>query len=358
MLGAVLLTGDGRGAVAALTASGLAAEDFYRERHRRVFRAMVRLTDTGEPVDALTVSEDLARVGELEDAGGASYVHSLANVVPSASNFRAYAEIVKDHSRRRLVIDCGRELIDAVMRGDHDAIAEAEGKLGGRRTVAGLTIEQRQERFAAHLQRGEVETWPWPFHKLNQMTGGIWRGHLTVLIGWSGHGKSVLADQILETVAKHGARCAAYLTEMSALERDLRFVARRTDVPLKRLMLSKLTDEEREMCFRKIDALPFEIVPAGTMTAVEIGRDIRRRGLDVAVVDLLNVVTGREVKDIDESVARLAGLANDTGCHIIGAQHLNRSRLTGHGTYPPEPMQGDIRGSGAVHDLATNVLAV
>src|SRR3989440_11386701 len=81
--------------------------DFYRERHRLIFQAMIRLKEKAdpEPVDALTVAEQLARAGELEEAGGTAYIHSLPNLVPSAGNVRHYGRVGKNHALMRRLLD-------------------------------------------------------------------------------------------------------------------------------------------------------------------------------------------------------------------------------------------------------------
>src|SRR2546421_10803782 len=90
--------------------------DFYRERHRLIFQAMIRLKEKAdpEPVDALTVAEQLARSGELEEAGGTAYVHSLPNLVPSAGNVRHYGRIVKNHSPMRRLVETTRSTPDDI----------------------------------------------------------------------------------------------------------------------------------------------------------------------------------------------------------------------------------------------------
>jgi replicative DNA helicase len=350
VLGAILLAPT---ALNAAVDAQLSPASFYALKHERVFAAMLRLHDRSEPIDPTTVA------AEVEDVD-AGYVHSLQTRCDSVGRAAAYARIVKRAEHARVVVEVARELQEAALAGDTDRIAEAEGRLAVRDTgKVRVTLEARQEALADHPER-KVDTLPWPFHKMDELTGGMWPGHLTLLIGPSTHGKSVLGDQILEKAVKHNARCCAYLTEMTPLERDLRFIARRADIPLTRLLHGELQgDLEHRRYVKALQQLPFEIQPAGTWKVEEVGRDIRRRRWDVAMVDLFNAISGRETKDIDESVARLAGIANDTGCHIIACQHLNRSRLTGAGiTYPPEPSQGDIRGSGALFDLSTNVLSV
>src|SRR5947208_11103933 len=112
VLGAILLSEQALDAL--LIDVKLKPDDFYRQRHRLIFRAMIRLKDKSdpEPVDVLTVCEELDRAGELEEAGGTAFVHSLPNLVPAAGNARHYAKIVKEHALMRRLLDTTRKIQD------------------------------------------------------------------------------------------------------------------------------------------------------------------------------------------------------------------------------------------------------
>ncbi|MDQ3934683.1 MAG: replicative DNA helicase [Actinomycetota bacterium] len=358
VLGAVLLSEK---ALDGAIDDGLAAGDFYRQRNRLVFAAMLSLQQAGEPVDVLTVCEELGRTGRLEEAGGDAYVHSLPNLVPAAGNVRSYARIVKHHSRMRDILDALEAARAAVFDEDEDALAKATTKLivheTGRKPRP--TIEARQEALAAHVQGGEVDTWPWPWPALQEATGGIWPGHLTIVGGITSHGKSVLIDQVLEHVKgkRPQLRVALYLNEMSVLERDMRQISRRADIPFMRLMLGKLREAETPRFVRAVGELQIEVVECAGWSADEIARDIFRQGWNLIGLDLLNKLPGSsKTEDIDENVRRLADAATEAGCTILAAQHLNRGRLVG--AYPPQPTLGDIRGSGQIADLANNVVFI
>src|ERR671915_2640682 len=120
VLGAILLTEQALDGV--VLEVGLRADHFYRPRHQLIFRSMIRLKEKAEPeaVDALTVCDDLRRSGELEQAGGEEYLHSLPTVVPAVGNVLHYARIVKDYAILRRVLGTSREIQDDVMahRGD------------------------------------------------------------------------------------------------------------------------------------------------------------------------------------------------------------------------------------------------
>ncbi|MEA2481725.1 MAG: replicative helicase, partial [Thermoleophilaceae bacterium] len=112
----------------------LRADDFYRERHRLIYRAMLRLKEKAdpEPVDVLTVCEQLDKSGELDEAGGTAYVHSLPNLVPAAGNVRHYARIVKEHALMRRLLSTTRQIQDDVFSFPGPArelLEQAEGAL-------------------------------------------------------------------------------------------------------------------------------------------------------------------------------------------------------------------------------------
>src|SRR5215212_5734456 len=132
VLGAILLTEQALDGV--LLEVGLRPEDFYRPRHQLIFRSMIRLKEKAEPeaVDALTVGDDLRRAGELEEAGGEDYVHSLPTQVPAVGNVLHYARIVKEYALLRRLLGAAREIQQEVVTHDGDPrelIERAESKM-------------------------------------------------------------------------------------------------------------------------------------------------------------------------------------------------------------------------------------
>jgi hypothetical protein len=288
--------------------------DFYRDRHGRIFEAMLRLSERpGAAVDAVTVSDELERVGELDVAGGRPYVHSLPNQVPSAGNVRYYAEIVRDHSAMRQLLDVGRRL----RRGAHRGVAAGRpwritsGRCSRSCTATGraLTLEQRQHDLVDHVERGDTGiVGSWPFADLNEMTGGVWPGPP------DGAGRHHPPRQ----ERPRGPGPAAPGEERGAAGRDL---PERDDAEGTR------PEVHREQGGHPADAPDAREAPAGRarevregraaaavrdravlrLTAGEIVRDIRRRGWRVIVLDLMNKLPGSsKVEDIDENVRTLS----------------------------------------------------
>lgn len=364
VLGCVLLGGSAP-LVTLLGDEGLKADHFYRPRHQQIFTTMVNLLNANEAVDAVTLSAALQRDGDLDKVGGEAYIHSLATMVPAAGNYRHYAHIVIDRARGRQLIDAARMIEAGVHAADPDLVAKGEALLSATRTIGQqtLTREEIQHQLFDFLDSGGGERWDWPFREIDDMTGGMRRQQLTILGGTRAMGKSALLDQSLELVqlTNRSLRCCAYLNEMSLLERHLRAFSRQADLSLKRVYDNKLTDRERQRFVKWIETVVspqevFEMRPCYGWSAEEIVRDIGRHRWDVVGVDLLNGIPHRDTSDIDHNVRTLRDAAGRYDCHIIATQHLNMER--DKSTYPPEPVERDLRGSGQIADLAHNVMFV
>ena len=182
----------------------LRAEDFYGERHRLIFRAMTRLKDKPEPgaVDALTVSEELDRAGELEEAGGTEYVHRLASSVVSAGHARHHARIVKDHSVMRQLIRTTQDVEQQAYSyaGDPRELVERAEAALFRITNDDLTGELRPIEDVLHDELDKLERisregisltgTPTGFKELDELTGGLQPGNLIVIAARPSMGKS------------------------------------------------------------------------------------------------------------------------------------------------------------------------
>jgi replicative DNA helicase len=127
-------------------------------------------------------------------------VHALPNLVPSVAHVRSYAATVKRTARDRELAEVGMAIAEAAHAGDDEQLARAESRLAkvGEERAERPTREHRFEALLDHVERGELDLPQWPWATLNEMTGGIWPGHLTILGGITRHGKSVILDQVLE----------------------------------------------------------------------------------------------------------------------------------------------------------------
>ena len=240
VLGSILLTEQALDGL--LLEVGLRPEHFYRPRHSLIFRAMMRLKEKAEPeaVDALTVCEDLARTGELEEAGGTDYVHSLPTEVVAAGNVQHYARIVKQHAMRRRLLTTAREIQDQVFTHSGDAqtlVEEAEAALfkvgheegSGEMRALEDVLHEEVDRLERVSREGiDVTGTPSGFRELDDLTGGFQPGNLIVVAARPAMGKSAFVTNIAENAAvDRGKAVALFSLEMAEAELAQRFLASR-----------------------------------------------------------------------------------------------------------------------------------
>jgi replicative DNA helicase len=189
----------------------LRPEDFYRERHRLIYQAMIRLKDKAdpEPIDALTVTEQLGRSGELEEAGGTAYVHSLPNLVPSAGNVRHYGRIVKNHALMRRLLDTTRRIQDDVFTFEgppKELLEQAESELfkiahddraGELRAIEDVLHEELDKLERISREGIAMTGTPTGFVDLDDLTGGLQPGNLIVLAARPSMGKCLTGDTLI-----------------------------------------------------------------------------------------------------------------------------------------------------------------
>jgi replicative DNA helicase len=355
VLGAILMSPDVV-LPRVLVDEGLTPAAFYVPAYQAVFAAMVSLLDRAEPVDQATVTAELERRGQRAD------VAWLLGPVPSAGNARAYARRVVELHELRIVLEAGQRLAAGAQAQDATEIAEAERLLAtrGRQVASAVTPEALGDLVFDYLADTRLDAFELPWKVLNfGCGGGLRRSQVTALGGWTGHGKSVVTDQILSHVCRchAGAKVHLYINEMSSQERALRNAAREADVSYGRLMLKQLEPKEHAAVKDALNrGLPFGITDCAGWTAEEIARDLRWRKWDVAAVDILHNIEFRDERDIANAMQALVAAALQSKCHLIVTVHLNETRASGE--VLPAPVKRDIRGSGMVKNLAHNVLFV
>ena len=218
----------------------LRPHDFYRERHRLIYQAMIRLKEKAdpEPIDALTVTEQLARSGELEEAGGTAYVHSLPNLVPSAGNVRHYGRIVKNHALMRRLLDTTRRIQEDVFTFEgppNELLEQAESELfkiahddraGELRAIEDVLHDELDKLERISREGIALTGTPSGYVDLDELTGGFQPGNLIVLAARPSMGKSSLVINMAENAAvDHHKPVALFSLEMSETELAQRFIA-------------------------------------------------------------------------------------------------------------------------------------
>ena len=381
VLGAILLTEQALDGV--LLQAGLRPEDFYRPRHQLIFRSMIRLKEKAEPeaVDALTVADDLRRAGELEEAGGEEYLHSLPTVVPAVGNVLHYARIVKDYAILRRVLGTSREIQDEVMahRGDpRELIERFESRLfrighedgrGEMRRLDDLLHEEIDKLEELSKRDVGLTGTPSGFTDLDNLTGGFQPGNLIVLAARPSMGKSSLATNIAENAAVgHGSPVALFSLEMSETELAHRFIASQAKVSSDELRKGRVKGDRWPKVLKAVEKLakaPLYVDDSSDIGILEIRAKARRlhakHELGLIIVDYLQLLRpeGRSdasrVEQVGQMSRGLKILARELGIPVIAVSQLSRAVESRN---PPIPMLSDLRESGQVEQDADVVMFV
>ena len=329
--------------------------DFYRPDHRLIFDAIGELAGTGKPCDVVTVSEQLDRVGQLTDAGGLAYLGTLARDTPSASNVRAYADIVRERSLLRQLIKAGteiaasvfnnegqsaRELVDRAEQGVFEIAEEGfRGRVGAvavRMLLPGV-IDQIDE---WHSNPDQLRGLATGFSDFDKLTGGLRPGDLIIVAGRPSMGKSTLAVNMAEYAAVHPeirASVAIFSMEMPSEQVVTRMLASIGSVPLSSIRSGRISDEDWVRITGATSQLSeakifVDETPALTPTELRArARRIKREhGLSLIVVDYLQLMQVPGTKEnrateIAEISRGLKVLAKELGVPVIALSQLNRS---------------------------------
>jgi replicative DNA helicase len=380
VLGSILLTEQALDGI--LLEVGLRPEDFYRPRNQLIFRAMIRLKEKAEPeaVDALTVSEDLRRTGELDKAGGSAYIHSLPTLVPAVGAVLDYARIVKENSLLRSLLSATRDIQDEVLahRGEpRELIERAEAVLfkighdGGTAEMKSIEAVLHEEiDKLEELSRKDVGLTGTPsgFIDLDQLTGGFQPGNLIVVAARPSMGKSTLATNIVENAAiDNGVPAALFSLEMSETELAHRFIASQARVSSDELRKGRVRGDRWPKVLNAVEKLasaPIYLDDSSDIGVLEIRAKARRlharHGLGLIVVDYLQLVrpdtrSDSRVEQVGQISRGLKILARELDIPVIAVSQLSRAVESRN---PPIPMLSDLRESGNLEQDADVVMFV
>ncbi|HKY32061.1 MAG TPA: replicative DNA helicase [Candidatus Polarisedimenticolia bacterium] len=359
----------------------LREEDFYRESHRRLYRVMESLRERSSVIDLVTLKNELERSGELDAVGGAAYVASLVDGVPKSANVEHYARIVKEKAILRGLIDAGNRIVHLCFEAEapvEDLLDEAqkqifqiaEGNLRSGfvpvREVAGPTLEYIDK---LHERQELITGIPTGFERLDEMTSGLQNTDLIVVAARPSMGKTALALNISQHVATRAGRTVGVFSlEMSKEQLFLRMLCAQARVDAHRLRTGRLGKDEwarLTMAFGELTEARIYVDDTPGISLFEMRAKARRlkaeRGLDLVVVDYLQLVRGRgryenrtqEVSDISRS---LKGLAKELRVPLIALSQLSRAPEQRGGDHKPQ--LSDLRESGAIEQDADVVMFI
>jgi replicative DNA helicase len=360
-------------------------KDFYRPDHRLIFDAIAALAGTAKPCDVLTVSEQLVRLGELDNAGGLAYLGTLARDTPTAANVRAYAELVRERSLLRQLIEAGTEIAGSVFNTEgitaRELVDQAEQKVfeiadagfGGRdgavpvRSLLPGLIDKIDE---WHSNPDSLRGLPTGFTDFDKITGGLRAGDLVIVAGRPSMGKSTLAVNMAEFAAvdpKRKASVAIFSLEMPSEQVLTRMLSSVGGVNLGAIRSGRVSDDDWVRITGATTQLSeakifIDETPGLTPTDLRArARRVKREhGLDLVVVDYLQLMQVPGTKEnrateISEISRGLKALAKELSIPVIALSQLNRSvEQREH----KKPVMSDLRESGAIEQDADIILLI
>jgi replicative DNA helicase len=355
---------------------------FFREGNRRIFRAMVALSEKGDVVDPLTLSEELSRNGDLESSGGKDYIGFLVDAVPTSANIEYHAKIVREKALRRRLI----EVSTAIVHEAYDSAAPASELLDAAeqkifevnqsRGIEGFTrikelLWPTMERIEL-LQRGEgsITGVGSGFKDLDEITAGFQPSDLIIIAARPSMGKTSFVLNIAQNAAlDNNVPVAFFSLEMSKEQLVQRLLTSEGRVDAQRLRKGKLHDDEFVRLGRAAGILshaPIWIDDTPGITLLEMRSKARRLKIDnnigLVVIDYLQLMQGpmqsesrqQEISYISRS---LKALARELRVPVVALSQLSRApeQRTGENK---RPQLSDLRESGAIEQDADLVMFI
>ena len=382
VLGGLLLDNGAWDRVGDLLVDG----DFYRYEHKLVYSAIGALINSSRPADVITVYEHLQSLGKAEEIGGLGYLNALAQYVPSASNIRRYAEIVRERSILRKLVSASDEIATNAFNTQGRAVAqildEAEQKIfnigeeGSRMKQGFQAMPQLVVDLLDRVQemadnQNDITGVPTGFIDFDRMTSGLQPGDLVVLAARPSMGKTALAINIAEHVALHEQLpVAVFSMEMGASQLAVRIVGSIGRIDQGHLRTGKLSDDEWPRLTEAIEKLrnvSLHIDETPGLTPSELRANARRLArqcgkLGLIVVDYLQLMSGsggsngdNRATEIGEISRGLKMLAKELQCPVIALSQLNRSVEQ---RTDKRPMMSDLRESGAIEQDADVIMFI
>jgi replicative DNA helicase len=377
VLAAMLMDADAVARVVEVLDDGM----FYREGHRRIFRAMITLSERGEIVDPLTLSNELERRGELEASGGKDYIGFLVDAVPTSANVEYHARIVREKALYRRLIEVSTAIVSEAFEGRLPAaelLDDAEHKIfqvSQQRGTQGFTrikelLWPTMERIEA-LQRGgkTITGVPSGFTDLDEMTSGFQASDLIIVAARPSMGKTALVLNIAQHAAiENNVPVAFFSLEMSKESLVQRMLTSEARIDAQRLRKGMLRDDDFPRLARAagiLSSAPVYIDDTPGITLLEMRSKARRlkadSGIGMVVVDYLQLMQGppnvesrqQEVSIISRG---LKGLAKELGVPVVALSQLSRAPDQRAGDHRPQ--LSDLRESGAIEQDADLIMFI
>lgn len=355
----------------------LGATDYYRREHELIFKAIARMAEAQKPFDVLTVAEELKHNNQLTEAGGEAYMFELAKNTASVSNIAAYADIVRERSVLRQLVNVANSIADAAFNPEGRSvpdlldqaeqhvfkIAEQGAREGGPESIQTLLSKAVDRIDTLYQSKSSITGLPTGFTDLDGMTSGLQDADLVIIAGRPSMGKTVLGVNILEhAVIKSDKPCVMFSLEMPGESIAMRMISSLARINQQNLRTGHLTDDDWARIPSAVSLLSeaklFIDDTAGLSPAemrARTRRIAREHGdIGLIVVDYLQLMSipgfkeGRtnEVSEISRS---LKALAKEMNCPVIALSQLSRALEQ---RTDKRPVMSDLRESGAIEQDA------
>tara|TARA_B100001964_G_scaffold135005_1_gene149058 strand:+ start:6692 stop:8062 length:1371 start_codon:yes stop_codon:yes gene_type:complete len=379
VLGGLLLDENAWDSVSGILTAG----DFYRGDHRIIYRCMQQLVEQNSPLDIITISESLDAVSELENVGGLAYISDLADGTPTASNIRAYADIVQERATVRKLISAAHDIADSGFnpqgRDSATLIDQAESRVfkigderpnrGGPQAIRPLltkAVERIDELFQSKGALTGIST---GFRDIDDITSGLQPADLIIIAGRPSMGKTSFMMNMAESaVISDGKPVLVFSMEMPSDSLTLRMLSSLGRIDQSKIRSGQLGDDDWPRLTSAVTLLndkPLFVDDTAALTPNEIRSRARRvarefGSLGMIVVDYLQLmqVSGtseNRAGEISEISRSLKAIAKEFNCPMVAGSQLNRSLEQ---RPDKRPIMSDLRESGAIEQDADVIMAV
>lgn len=373
LLGAILIDSDAMVKVA----DAIHSNDFYDERHQRIYEAAKHLYEKHQPIDVLTLTDQLKSVDLLDTVGGAAYLTELTNFVPTAAHVEKYADIVAQKALRRRLIKASQSITGLgydESQNLQELIENAEAQLFdiSQKHVAqdiSSLEEVLSESFdrldELHKDKGKLRGLPTGFKDLDNMLAGLQKADLFILAARPSMGKTALSLNLAHNVAlKAGSPVLVFSLEMSKEQLVDRLLAMESGVDAWALRTGNLSDQDFERIGHAMGNLSeaqmfIDDTPGITVSDLrtKARREAHQRPIGLIIVDYLQLMSGgarfggdgNRVQEISEISRGLKGIARELNVPIIALSQLSRSVES---RSPQIPQLADLRESGSIEQDA------
>ena len=373
LLGALLINPEAYHEVA----DGLAADDFFIHRHRFIWQALKQLVDNRQPVDFLTMTEELESSGRLVEIGGPAYLTALINGTPTSLHAQAYAQIISEYAIRRNLLQSAHTIAQVAYQQEAplaDVLETVEKSLfqasqrGLARPIQPFAdlLDAVYDRTEALSQSSQLSGIPSGFPELDRLTDGFQPSDLIVLAGRPGMGKTGFALGVAYRAARrHGKHVAIFTLEMNSGQLVYRLLTQELAIDSQRLRAGRMSKEEWfefRAAREGFAKLPIYLDDTPALTPAQLRsrcRKLRRDfGLDLVVIDYLQLMAGGErfenrVMEVGHISRQLKLLARELNIPILAAAQLSRAVEQ---RQDKRPVLADLRESGNIEQDADLVM--